>query len=166
MSTEEWRQIPGYEGAYEVSNRGRVRSLDRITDRGRKWRGRILTPAIMPSGYLIVTLWRNGKQKSALVHRLVLLGFKGLPPEGTEALHADGVRANNTPENLSWGTHSDNQLDQVAHGTHSNATKTHCSQGHPYDAANTYFYPGRNKRACRACRNRYVATARSKAAVA
>jgi hypothetical protein len=142
---EEWRPIPGYEGIYEASNRGRVRSLCRITDRGRNWRGRVMSPVEMPSGYRIVTLWRNGKQRTALVHRLVLLAFVGEPPRSTEALHADGNRENNSIENLSWGTHSENQLDQVEHGTHSNASKTRCPVGHPFDAANTYVYPGRRE---------------------
>lgn len=163
---EQWRSIPGYEGIYEASSDGRVKSLTRITDRGRKWQGRILRPAVMPSGYRIATLWRNGKQRTVLVHRLVLLAFVGEPPSSTEALHADGDRSNNTLANLSWGTHSRNQLDQVAHGTHCNASKLACLAGHPYDEQNTYTYPGRNKRGCRACRRLWVAQARRKKAVA
>jgi hypothetical protein len=153
---ERWRPIPGYEGSYEVSDLGSVRSLDRITDRGRKWRGRTLAPAVMPRGYLIVTLWRDGKQRSALVHRLVLSAFVGPAPDGTEALHGDGDPANNMLSNLSWGTHAENQADQVAHGTHANASKTRCRAGHFYDEANTYSYPGRSKRGCRSCRSTYM----------
>lgn len=149
---EQWLPIPGYVGSYEVSNLGRVRAPDRITDRGRKWRGRTLTPSPMPRGYRVVTLWRDGKQKSALVHRLVLLAFVGPSPEGMEGLHKNGNPADNALSNLAWGTHSENQLDQVAHGTHPKASKEACPSGHPYDEANTYVYPGGAHRACRQCR--------------
>jgi hypothetical protein len=118
--TESWRPIPGYEGAYEASDLGNIRSLNRITDRGRRWRGKVMTPTAMQNGYLIVTLWRDGKQRTRLVHRLVLMAFEGAPPHGTEGLHADADRANNALTNLSWGSHSENQYDQVRHGTHAN----------------------------------------------
>ncbi|MET0992976.1 MAG: NUMOD4 motif-containing HNH endonuclease [Mycobacterium sp.] len=151
--SEEWRALPGYEGIYAVSDQGRVQSLDRITDRGRKWKGRILSPATMPSGYRTVSLWRNGKQTTALVHRLVLFAFVGPCPEGMEALHKCGVPSDNRLVNLAWGTHSENQHDQVSHGTHTKASKRACPSGHPYDAANTYIYPGKGAhRACRKCR--------------
>lgn len=152
MSDEAWRPIPGYEGAYEASDLGRIRSLDRITDRGRRWKGRIMTPTPMRSGYLIVTLWRDGSQTRHLVHRLVLYAFHGLPSPGHETLHANGDRRDNRLANLSWGTHADNQRDQLAHGTHSNASRTHCPAGHPYSAENTYHYPSHTHRACRRCR--------------
>lgn len=153
---ERWAPIPGYEGAYEVSDRGNVRSLDRVTDRGRRWKGRVMTPSPMRNGYMTVTLWRDGRQRSRLVHRLVLDAFVGKAPEGHEALHANGDRGDNRLANLSWGTHSENQLDQVSHGTHHRASRTHCPAGHPYDAENTYTYPGKPHRACRVCRAKYI----------
>lgn len=152
---ETWRPISGYLGAYEASSEGRVRSLTRVTDRGRKWKGRILTPATMSNGYQIVSLWRDGSQRSALVHRLVLLAFSGEPEEGQEARHLNGDRVDNRPENLKWGTHAENQLDQVAHGNHHRAAKTHCPQGHPYSGDNLYAYPGKPHRMCRTCRREY-----------
>lgn len=153
---ETWRPIVGYEGAYEVSSLGRVRALDRITDRGRKWRGKQMAVSTMPRGYKVVTLWRDGKQRTFLVHRLVLSAFVGPAPEDTEALHADGNPANNTVTNLRWGTHSENQQDQLAHGTHFMAAKTHCLKGHPFDETNTYYYPDRVHRACRTCRRDWM----------
>jgi len=110
----------------------------------------------MPSGYLIVNLWWANQPRIWLIHRLVLIAFVGLQPDGMEALHRDGDPGNNTLSNLRWGTHSENQLDQVAHGTHANAAKDRCREGHLFDDANTYTYPGRNKRGCRACRRRWV----------
>lgn len=151
--SELWLPVPGYEGAYEVSTLGRVRSLKRITDRGRNWPGRMMTPAQMRNGYWTVTLWRDGKQKSALVHRLVLTTFVGPCPEGMEALHKTGNSSDNALSNLRWGTHAENVQDQLAHGTHPHASKEACPAGHPYDEANTYVYPGdRAHRACRVCR--------------
>lgn len=153
---ERWRAVRGYEGSYEVSDLGRVRSLDRVTDRGRRWRGRFMTGSPMANDYLLVTLWRDGTQRSHLVHRLVLSAFTGPAPEGAEALHGDGNPANNALANLTWGTHSENQAGQVSHGTHANAAKTHCPAGHTYDETNTYVYPGRSKRGCRACRREHM----------
>lgn len=150
--TERWLPVVGYEGSYEVSDLGRVRSTDRITDRGRKWRGRIMKPSRMSSGYLQVTFWRNGKQSSHLVHRVVLTAFIGPAEHGIEALHGPGGTADNSLTNLAWGTHSQNQYDQVNSGTHPHASKDRCPAGHPYDETNTYIYPGRAHRGCRICR--------------
>ena len=148
--------VPGYEGRYEVSDHGRVRSLSRIRSHGRKWQGRVLKPTPMPKGYLLVNLWFDNSKRMWLVHRLVLTAFVGPPPEGMEGLHADNDPANNRLDNLSWGTHSQNQFDQVVHGTHGNASKESCPSGHPYDEANTYIYPGRAHRGCRTCRRAHA----------
>lgn len=155
-SEEEWRPVPGFEGAYAVSSLGRVRSLDRITDRGRKWKGKISTPKPRSDGYVPVTMWRDGKQYVRLVHAVVLAAFAGPRPAGLEALHADGDRTNNRADNLSWGTHTENQADQVSHGTHPNASREFCPQGHPYAGDNLYVYPGRPHRGCRACRREHA----------
>lgn len=161
---EEWRPIPGYEGAYEASSLGRIRALDRVTDRGRRWKGRVMTPAPLRNGYLTVSLWRHGTQRTPLVHRLVLSAFVGEPADDQEALHANGDRADNRLVNLSWGSHSDNQYDQVAHGTHHHASLTHCPSGHPYSEENTYIYPGRPHRGCRTCRRAHMRARRKEAA--
>ena len=115
-----------------------------------------MSPYPMRNGYLIVTLWRQGKQRTWLVHRLVLSAFVGPPAEGAEGLHRDGDQKNNTLANLTWGTHSDNQFDQVIHGTHANASKDQCPSGHDYDEENTYIYPGKPHRGCRKCRSRHM----------
>jgi len=153
---ERWLPVVGYEGVYEVSDQGRVRSLNRITRHGHKRRGQILNPVPMPAGYLLVNLWKDSLPRMWLIHRLVLTAFSGPSAEGAEALHGDGNPANNRLDNLTWGTHAENQADQVSHGTHANASKTQCPSGHPYDQANTYTYPGRVKRACRTCRRDYA----------
>lgn len=151
MTTESWRQVRGYEGYYEASDLGRVRSVERRAANGRLWPSVVLRPVAHPNGHLQVHLSRNNSKRTHWVHALILTAFAGPAPEGTEALHRDGIPSNNTASNLRWGTHSENMHDQVRHGVHFYASKTHCPQGHPYDAANTYHAPGINHRKCREC---------------
>lgn len=149
---EKWLPVPGYEGIYEVSDLGRVRSLDRLDSLGRLRPGLELRPRVDRGGYLLIHA--GGKPRRTLrVHRLVLLAFVGPPPEGAdEALHGDGDPSNNALPNLRWGTRAENAADCLLHGTHHAASKTHCPSGHPYDDDNTYFYPRTNHRECRACK--------------
>jgi hypothetical protein len=109
---EEWRSIPNYEGIYEVSSLGRVRSIDRTTTTpdGRSWRtkGRILVQGKTKDGYKKIMLSKSNKVKSFLVHRLVAVCFID-NPEGKETVnHKDGDKSNNTPENLEWMSHKEN----------------------------------------------------------
>lgn len=107
-----WLPVVGFDGAYEVSDLGQVRSVKT---------GRLLKPARINSlGHLQVKLYRDGKQHGRLVHRLVLEAFKGPCPPGMEARH---VQTNDTSDNrlgnLAWGTYTENELDKRAHGTSS-----------------------------------------------
>lgn len=153
---ERWIAVDGYEDAYEVSDLGRVRSLNRLTRHGHKRRGRVLRPIRHERGYLLVNLWRDNASRMHLVHRLVLSAFVGHAPTGAEARHLDGDAGNAALVNLSWGTHSDNEFDKVEHRTHRNASKTRCPAGHPYDKANTYVHPGKPHRSCRTCRRAHA----------
>lgn len=111
---EEWREIPGYEGLYEVSSLGRVRRSGKVSrvGRGRSSGGRIgrvLKPQSHGSGYWMVSLAdRDGVAKSCLVHRLVASAFLGPCPEGQEVNHRDADKRNNRPCNLEYVTHADN----------------------------------------------------------
>lgn len=149
---EQWRPVIGYEGLYEVSNQGRVRSLDHFTrgrsDSKRLIRGRVLRPAPRPSGHLTVALGRSGGSKD--VHTLVATAFIGPRPDGMECCHYDGDPSNNRLENLRWDTRSANRLDSVRHGTHQAASKTHCKHGHEFTLENTLIQHG-NHRRCREC---------------
>ena len=131
---EEWRPIPGYEGWYEASDQGRVRSVDRliVDSRGRRYQypSVVLKPKVRKDGYLEVALRRNGHALHKRVHQLTMLAFVGPPPPGMEVRHLDRNRSNNVLSNLSYGTHLDNMSDRALHGTHRNAVKTHCSRGH------------------------------------
>lgn len=163
MSDEQWRAVVGYEGLYEVSDQGKVRALARTTPRGNHRKAWMLSPDDGPRGHLRVQL-RDAEYepRKIFVHVLVLTAF-GTPrpwPEA-ECRHLDGDPTNNTIGNLRWGSRSENALDRVRHGNDAMARKTHCPQGHPYDAVNTYWHqpkngksPTRDCRTCRAAANR------------
>lgn len=155
---ENWRPIPGFEGYYEASNLGRVRGLDRLVPNKFgtliQIKGRMLKQRQLPHGYIIVMLCKNNQYQNRLVHRLVLSAFHGIPEDGVEACHNNGIRSDNRLENLRWDTHSANSHDQLRHGTHRNKRKTHCHRGHLFDKANTYVRPN-GGRLCRACKRKY-----------
>lgn len=117
---ERWAPVRGFEGAYEVSDLGRVRSLSRmVTERrrgghvGKFFReGRILRPGLSGNGYLSVAI--GGK--SYLVQHLVAAAFLGPKPPGCWVLHGDGVRTHNIVTNLRYGTPTENCADTALHG--------------------------------------------------
>lgn len=146
---EIWLPIAGYEGLYEISALGRIRSLARRTTRGG-----ILKASPGWAGYLKVSLSKPGVIRSYHVHRLVAATFLGPCPEGQQVRHLDGDPLNNTLTNLRYGTVSDNALDRVLHGTHRNTRKDRCPQGHEYTPENTIRRDKGRTRCCRTCRNR------------
>ena len=124
---EQWRPIPGYGDLYEVSDCGRVRSLDRLTETRsgpRKYRGRCLRPGVDRKGYLAVSLCRVGVVKMCAIAGLVLSAFKGPRPKGTECCHNDGNKANNHLANLRYDTRKANHADKIVHGTHSRGSRS------------------------------------------
>lgn len=139
---EEWRPIPGYEGLYEASSLGRVRS-PRV----------ILKQRLNNMGYPVVELSKNSRSRESLVHRQVILTFSGNPPPGMECRHLNGDPTDNRAENLAWGSRSENTVDQVRHGTHRNARKASCPRGHVFTPENTYIQPSNGGRICRACKD-------------
>jgi hypothetical protein len=116
---ENWKAVVGYEGLYEVSDLGRVRSLPRPTGH----RGRILKPNIQPRHYPCVAFSRKCKLKTFAVHRLVLEAFVGPCPEGKEACHNNGVWDDCRLVNLRWDTRKANHFDKRAHGTHNGGAR-------------------------------------------
>lgn len=115
-SQEEWRAIAGYAGYYEVSNLGRVRSLDRIDCRGQRRKGKVLKPCPRPD-YAFVGLCRGGRVAFVAVHRLVMAAFVGPVPEGMEVNHIDRGKTNNALWNLEYVTRRENVLHAYATGT-------------------------------------------------
>ena len=156
MSDERWRPIPGYEGTYEVSDLGRVRSVDRWVSRANggqyRRRGKVLAAHPHPrAGYPLVKLKINNAVHSATTHALVMLAFVGPRPEGLEVCHNNGDPTDNRPANLRYDTRSENRRDSVRHGTHSETRKTRCRSGHPFDEVNT-IRRSDGSRDCRICR--------------
>ena len=137
---EEWRPVVGWEGLYEVSDQGRVRSFDRTVHckngRTRRYKGRLLKPQKSRDGYLRVALCRGDKPRRRYIHRLVLAAFAGPCPDGMETRHMNGNPSDNRLANLQYGTHSENNLDRVKHGTHQETRKTHCPRGHKLTPGN------------------------------
>jgi hypothetical protein len=112
---ERWRAVVDYEGLYEVSDQGRVKSLPRATTRGG-----ILKPIPYGTlGHLRVNLSKDGKARLHFVHTLVLTAFVGPRPEGKEGCHyPDRDPTNNRLGNLMWGTRLENMMHKTIHGTH------------------------------------------------
>ena len=116
MFREIWKPIPGYEGLYQVSNLGRVKSLN-YRHTGKEG---ILSPGKNTQGYYHVILAKNGKHKIFRVHRLVYEAFNGPIPDGMQINHNDEVKTNNNLENLSlvtckeninWGTRNERMIN-------------------------------------------------------
>lgn len=107
-----WEPIKGYEGLYEVSDKGLVRSLDRIVPCGKGrvhgCKGRILTGKSNGKGYLFVALAKNGKLKKHYIHRIVAEAFVENPDNFPIVNHKDENPANNEAGNLEWCTHKYN----------------------------------------------------------
>ena len=125
LQAEEWRSVIGFEGAYEVSSLGRMRSIDRYRtykcfgyEGERLFPGRILKTHKNKDGYFMAALCLpNAQIKLKPVHAIVLAAFDRLPEIGEETRHLDGDRSNNRPWNLKWGTAAENMDDRIRHGT-------------------------------------------------
>lgn len=111
MTKETWKPIPGYEGLYEASSLGRVRSLDRVVrGRGgcaRRISGKVLTPQLNEKGYWTLVLWKNNKLKTWKISRVVALAF-GVITADQEVDHEDRDKAHNAVSNLRASTRAGN----------------------------------------------------------
>ena len=122
---EVWKEVEGYEGIYEVSSKGRFRSLDRYVEYsdGRKpvfKKGRLINGNLTTDGYIRIKLNKNGKTKSMGLHRLVAIAF--IPCDNKnemEVNHIDCNRTNNCVENLEWVSHLENVKHSANKGHYS-----------------------------------------------
>lgn len=119
MENEEWRDIAGFEGVYQVSNLGRVK---RIKAERRTRGGYILKNIRQKIGYSSVNLSRSGKSAMYYIHRLVAEAFMPNPENKPEIDHIDGSRDNNKVDNLRWCTRKENQNFPIAKKRHGIAT--------------------------------------------
>lgn len=123
---ELWKDIPRYEGLYQASSLGNIRSLDRIITKKNRWggytrelrKGRCLKPVKTNGDYIRVTLVdRNNSRKLIRVHCLIALTFIGNRPVNNVVRHLDGNPKNNNIYNLAYGTKRDNVIDMYRYGS-------------------------------------------------
>ena len=105
---EEWRDVPEYEGLYQVSSKGRVKQIGQLYTDGRRGvasgEGRIINPQISRTGYYFHQLSCSGKRKTVYVHRMVAMAFIPNPNNLPAVNHKDEDKSNNCVENLEWCT--------------------------------------------------------------
>lgn len=112
--------VPDFEDCYEISSHGRLRSKTRLRANSatgtRLIPSQIIAPYVRKDGYYTVRLANNRQKISTYIHKLVAIAFHGHPPPGQEVLHKNGNKADNTVDNLHWGTRGENISDRKRHG--------------------------------------------------
>lgn len=120
---EEWKPINGFEGLYEISSYGKVKSFKVYPS------GKILKPSPDSGGYLRLSLMRAGKNKYVTVHRLVAEAFLPKVDGKTCVNHIDGNKANNRLDNLEWCTYSENIKHAIKTGLYSGISREATMKG-------------------------------------
>ena len=133
MNAEIWKDVVGYEGIYQCSNIGRIKSLDhKVYHSNYKYRiqkGRIISVSKSKKGYLQVSLSKNGKRFHTGVHRIMAISFIDNPENKPQVNHIDGNKENNLLSNLEWVTNSENQIHAINGGlcSHNRGENHHMS---------------------------------------
>ena len=123
IQDEVWKDIEGYEGLYQVSNFGNIKSLPRIRHNGKGTyiqKEKLLKQTFTSTGYKKVELCKDGKRKGFKVHRLVAIAFIPNPDNKPEVNHIDGNKINNNIDNLEWVTSSENTIHAYETGLNPN----------------------------------------------
>ncbi len=117
---EIWKSVIGYENIYEISNLGRIRSIDHIVPhkdgKSRIQKGRFLHTYISEKGYIQTCLSKEGKRFNTGLHRIIAIAFIKNPNNLPQVNHKDGIKDNNSISNLEWSTNQENQLHAVKNG--------------------------------------------------
>ena len=128
--SEIWKDIEGYEGLYQVSNYGRVRSLDRYVKQNHNTKqlkkGKIIKQQKGHKGYLILSLCKDKKRKTFKVHRLVAQAFIPNLENKPQVNHINGDKTDNRIENLEWATNGENGLHAYKNGLRPNVKSVIC----------------------------------------
>lgn len=166
---EIWKDIPDYEGFYQASSLGRIRSVDRyVTQQGRGKaftglrKGRIIKQRLQNAGYFLVWLSKQGKIRAHTVHRLVAASFIDNPENMMDINHKDGDKKNNSVHNLEWCTRSQNikhSYEKLNHKTNGKAVR--CIE---LDIIYSSAAEASRERGISACGIRHVLTGRAKTA--
>lgn len=129
---EAWKDVLDYEGLYQVSDLGRVRSLARTVLRSngapQAVRGRVLRCGKVKAGYLVVVLCRQGHEVTRNVHELVIEAFRGRRVGRQQCRHLNGIPSDARLKNLAWGSPVENQADRLTHGTDNRGTRNGMSK--------------------------------------
>lgn len=136
MMNEIWKDVKGYEGLYQISNLGRIKSLKRqvgFIERDEK----ILKPRLIRS-YLVAHLFKNNVAKNVLIHRMVAEMFIENPENKPCVNHIDGNKQNNKVENLEWVTHSENDLHAYKLGLRKSPSFWKNKKGELHPRSNNY----------------------------
>lgn len=146
MENEEWRDVPGYEGCYQVSSFGRVKS---VRNKKNSRAGMVLVPLNNSKGYWSINLWKDGHCKMSTIHKLVAQAFIPNPENKPCVDHKDGNRKNNNVANLRWCTYKENSNFPLAKkhysermSIHRKGIEHHCSTPIICVELNTLFWGG------------------------
>lgn len=122
-----WKPVPNFEGLYEVSNKGKIRSLDRevVSSTGQRYtiKGKVLKPPTAGKGYLSVMLWKKGKPKRVYLHIIVATVYVKNPHNLPIVNHKNGDKTKCEASNLEWTTYSGNNQHAYDTGLHGKGEK-------------------------------------------